>query len=136
MKSSVVRLVAARRKQGEAAIQTTPELRHEWRSGGDALVLRIPKIAPDGFDVELEANVGGLELRCGDMHTPLACGSDLDEAVRDALALIRDLLTPRMRLREQWAGGSAYRWSLETVSNGGWQQEYEMAPTVPCLTAV
>lgn len=127
MESSVVRLVAALRKQGEAAIQMTPELRHEWRSGGDALVLRIPKIAPDGFDVELEANAGGLELRCGDMHTPLACGSDPDEAMRDVLGLLRDLLSPGMRLREQWAGGRAYRWSLEVLGNGGWQREYEMA---------
>ena len=127
MKNSVALLVAALRTQGEAALQTTPALRHEWRSEGDALVLRIPKIAPDGFDVELEANVEGLELRCGDMHTPLAVGSEPDGAVRDALGMIRDLLSPGMRLREQWAGGSPYRWSLEALGNGGWQCEYEMA---------
>jgi hypothetical protein len=92
----------------------------------DALVLRIPKTAPDGFDVELEANGDGLELRCGGMHTPLSAGPQPDQAVRDALGLVRDLLSPGMRLREQQAGGSPYRWSLEATSNGEWHPEYVM----------
>jgi hypothetical protein len=89
--------------------------------------LHFGSLEDAGFDVELEANVRGLELRCGGMHTPLAGGSDPDEAVRDALGLVRDLLSPGMRLTEQWAGGSAYHCSLEAVCNGGWQPEYEMA---------
>ena len=57
--------IAALREQGDLAMRTAPDIRHDWQSSESALVLRIPKIAPDGFDVELEATVEGLELRCG-----------------------------------------------------------------------
>ena len=45
-------------------MRSTPDLRHEWEAGDVRLVLRIPAVSAQGFDVELEANDnGGLELR-------------------------------------------------------------------------
>ena len=119
-------IIESLREQGEAALRDTSALKHEWTAADDRLVLSFPATASEGFDVELEANSDGLELRCGDMHTPLNHGPDPATAVRDALGLIRDLLSPAMRLRELCAGGGAYRWYLESDSATGWQVEYEM----------
>ena len=119
-------LVDGLRQQGEAALEATSGLSHEWLASQDGLVLRIPAISSDGFDVELEANTDGLELRSGGMHTPLDVGPDPATAVRDALGLMRDLLSPAMRLRELRAGGSPYRWFIETRVEAGWCTEYEM----------
>jgi hypothetical protein len=118
-------IIDALRAQGEAALQATPGLKHEWLSNENSLVLRVPAISADGFDIELEANTDGLQLRCGGMHTPLVDGPDPATAVRDALGLLRDLLSPAMQLRDMRAGGGAYRWFLEAASGAGWRVEYE-----------
>ena len=119
-------LIGALEEQGEGAMRASPALQHEWVSEAESLVLRIPAISSDGFDVELEANADGLELRCGDMHTPLEVSSDSATAVRDALGLVRDVLSTGMRLREVTAGGNAYHWLLEARTERGWEVEYRM----------
>ena len=119
-------LIGVLEQQGEAAMRATPALQHEWVSEGQSLVLRIPAISSDGFDVELEANADGLELRCGDMHTSLDVSSDPATAVRDALGLVRDVLTTGMRLRELTAGGTPYRWLVEATTEHGWKVEHTM----------
>ena len=91
----------------------------------ERLILRIPAVESDGFDIEVEANGDGLELRAGGAHFPLD-GADTSTSVRDALGLIRDLLTPAMRLRETLAGGRPYRWRLESLNDDRWETEHEM----------
>ena len=119
-------LIGALEQQGEAAMRASPALPHEWVSEAESLVLRIPAISSDGFDVELQANAGGLELRCGDMHPPLDVSSDPAAAVRDALGLVRDVLSPGIRLRELTAGGNADHWLLEATTERGWEVEFRM----------
>ena len=116
--------VDALKLQGEAAMEATPALKHQWRVSEERLVLRIPAVSPDGFDVELEASADGLELRCGRMHTPLDDASDPAVSICDALGLVRDLLSPAMRLREICASGNPYRWCLEATTERGWRVEY------------
>jgi hypothetical protein len=121
-----VLLIEALRQQGEAAMRATPGVRHEWRQSQQRLALRVPAMSPTGFDIELEVNTSGVELRCRSMHTPLDDGPDSGMAIQSALGLLRDLLTPTMRLREKCANGRPYRWFLETASPTGWRIEYEM----------
>jgi len=47
--------------------------------------------------------------------------------VRDALGLVRDLLSPGMRLRELRAAGRPYKWILEGRLSGQWHTEQTMA---------
>lgn len=44
--------------------------------------------------------------------------------VEDALGLVRDLLSPDMRVRELRAGRSAYRWFIEAFDGRTWKVEH------------
>ena len=46
-------IIDALRAHGEAAIQATPGLKHEWLSNENSLALRIPAMPADGFDMSL-----------------------------------------------------------------------------------
>jgi len=64
------------------------------------------------------------------MHTPMDDDRDPASVVRDALGLVRDLLSAAMRLRELRAGGWPYKWILEARVSGQWQTEQTMGPLV------
>ena len=55
-------------------------------------------------------------------HFPLEHGPE--DLVRSVLGLVRDLLSPAMRVREQCAGGEPFRWHVEMLQDDGtWQVE-------------
>jgi hypothetical protein len=57
------------------------------------------------------------------MHSHFDWQSTAEEACIDALGLVRDLLSPGMRLVETSAGGRPYRWDLEVFDDGRWRLE-------------
>src|SRR6266498_3885481 len=81
-------------RAAKAALSETPEIKHSWA---------------------IAAN----EARC----SLLIPKSTHQEKIVAALGLVRDLLSPHMRIRELRAGKSAYRWHMEALHNNEWQTE-------------
>jgi hypothetical protein len=77
--------------------------------------------------VALVASVEELTLEAGYAHFPLAgAPDDPTTAVTEAFGLLRDVLSPGMRLRELRAGRMPYRWYLEAAVEGTWHTEQMM----------
>jgi hypothetical protein len=108
------------RSQASRVLTAHPSLLYQWH--GDHLV--FPAVDEDGFDVTLQPDAHGIIVLTGvGVHEHID-GSPWD-AVRDALGLARDLLSPDMRVREQRAGGAGYRWVLERRDTGMWRPQSE-----------
>jgi hypothetical protein len=129
---------AALRAQADQVLASHPELHHEWvhgqkaRKGGDAFGLTFPRRSDDGFGVALEATDQGVTVIAstdrGGMHVELETRdyASADDLVAHALGLARDLLGTGMRLRALEAGGTAYRWHLESFDGKVWRTEETM----------
>jgi hypothetical protein len=107
-------IAATLREEAASALARHPDLRHEWSDDGTVVTLRFPPANADGFDVMIQAGEGDLCVFMGANHHHF----DIDprnpkESVTVALGLVRDLLTPNMRLRERRVAGRPYRWLLE-----------------------
>jgi len=124
--SSLNQIAATLREEAAKALAGHPSLRHEWSDEGAVVTLRFPPADAHGFEVAIQAGEGYLYVLMGRNHQPF----DVDprnpaEAVTGALGLVRDLLSPNMRLRELRAGGRPYRWYVETHDGETWQLEAE-----------
>jgi hypothetical protein len=113
----------ALKTQAVAALSDTPEVGHRWSEEAETLTLEIPRIEPDGFDVAVTASKSEILVIAGRMHSHFDWQSTAEEACIDALGLVRDLLSPGMRLVETSAGGRPYRWDLEVFDDGRWRLE-------------
>ena len=117
------------RRQAEAVLVRHPGLRHEWAvEEGGALRLDFPADGPDGFPVQVLAGEGYANVFALGAHELFEAGGDEPpgEVAAAALGLVRDLLSPDMRLRELSAGGRPYKWILEARdAGGGWRAEHE-----------
>ena len=113
-------------KQAEAALAAYPHLHHEWRRQTGEVKLVFPPAGPEGFEVwalasDAELIVGGE----GAHHHFEYDDGPHEDAIAAALGLVRDLLSPTMRVREYLAGASAYRGVLEAEVYGEWHAEEE-----------
>ena len=116
---SVDTYAAELRVQATDILSAHAELPHQWRQNG---TLVIPASSPEGFEVTLRPGDGGIIVFTNrGLHEHFE--GEPTEAVTDALALTRDLLSSDMRIRELRAGGGAYRWILERCTDGGWAAE-------------
>ena len=101
-----------------AALERHPALPHEWIEDDERTGLRIPSSGPGGFDVQIAAVEGGIQLRAGSFHT------HFDEhpatAAPDAVSLMMGLLGPGMRLRERRINGKLRSCSVEVAVESGW----------------
>ena len=113
-------------QQAEAVLAAYPHLHREWRRRTGEVKLVFPPAGPEGFEVwalasDSELIVGGERAH---HHFEYDDGPQ-EDVVAAALGLVRDLLSPAMRVREYLAGASAYRWALEAEVNGEWHSEEE-----------
>ncbi|MBI3878518.1 MAG: hypothetical protein HY301_00435 [Verrucomicrobia bacterium] len=110
----------------KAALSKTPEVKHSWSIDPNEVQcsLSIPKIDEDGFDVTIEVSPDGVVVFGEGAHqhfdTP---ESTHPEKIIAALGLVRDLLSPHMRVGELRAGKSAFRWFMESLHENEWQAE-------------
>ena len=123
---SVEQIAAVLRQEASSALAGHPDLRHEWSDEGTVVTLRFPPADAHGFEVAVQAREGCLYVLMGRTHQPF----DVDVrsprvAVLAALGLIRDLLSPNMRLRELRSGGRPYRWFVESQDGTAWRLEAE-----------
>jgi len=101
-----------------------PEVAHTWTidPAGDRCTLAIPRKDEQGFDITFEIDLDDLSVDFGGFQ---ACDYLEDGTAEDfagnCVGLLYDLLTPLMRIREQLAGETPYKWILECLREGSWE---------------
>lgn len=126
MRASVEQIASVLREEAANVLGSHPDLQHEWIDEGSVVTLRFPPPDTLGFEVGVQAGEGYLYVLMGRMHESFNVDPQQPkEAVITALGLIRDLLSPRVRLRELRAGGRPYRWFVESYDGSTWQLEAE-----------
>ncbi len=109
------------------ALSSRPEVEHTWSIDADEdhCILDIPPCSDTGFSITVEVFPAEITVSMQGPHEHFPLDSDAEELVRSVLGLIRDLLSPAMRLRELRAGGSPYCWHVEMLQEDGtWQTEF------------
>jgi hypothetical protein len=126
MKDRVDHLAAILRRQATAVLSEHPQLRHTWTDQGAVVTLSFPPADASGFEVGLQVGDGYAYVLAGPSHHSFDLMGDSPESdIATALGLVRDLLSPMMRVRELRSGGKPYRWFLEANVNGRWEPEAE-----------
>jgi hypothetical protein len=112
-------------RQAKAALSGYPHLKHEWSIDGDEdhCILDIPEESKDGFPITVEAWPSEITVIAGGAHMHYDLEGDIEDLSGRVLGLVRDLLSPGMRIRECLAGGKPYKWVIELFRNGQWVTE-------------
>lgn len=110
----------------KTAVSKFPDLKHSWKVSEDKTCcsLNFPKQNEDGFDVLIEVSQTEVTVHTQGAHQHFDSDDTTNESkITNALALVRDLLSPHMRIRELRAGKSTYRWHIEALRNNKWNRE-------------
>ena len=113
-------------KIAKEAISKYPELQHSWNMNADGVScsLTFPKQNENGFEILIEVSPNQITVFTVGAHQHFDSPEDSNETkIKTALALVRDLLSSDMRIRELRAGNSAYRWALESLHQNNWRRE-------------
>jgi len=94
----------------------------------DQLTCTIKKSSEAGFDIVIahDPDIAILLLGtdCGyHDHFHLDTFDSEANGFESLLGIVRDLLSPTMRILEVRAGGKARKWELQSLVNGGWHTE-------------
>lgn len=119
---------------------------HRCEERGNIVRVMIPRLRESGFDVTVEAASFGVLVRAGTLfhaHFPFSRDGDGEpqeeyyreamgidpydlyasrEPAEQALGLVRDILSPAVRIRERRAAGIPYYAALETQVRGRWRR--------------
>ena len=115
------------RQYGAAVLARNSEIVHKWNVESDGCSLSIPAVSPNGFDIRFEIERGAITLYWGNWHTRFEPTAGVDKLIEDLFGLLRDMLSPDMRVRELCAGSTPYRGFLESHDGAHWASEHEMA---------
>jgi hypothetical protein len=112
-------------RQAKDALSDSPQIKHTWSMDADEkhCILNIPKDGDNGFPVTVEVRPDEIMVIAGGAHTNFHLDETPDKLAAHALGLVRDLLSPAMRIREHLAGGKPYKWAFELNKNGQWITE-------------
>jgi hypothetical protein len=108
------------------ALATRPEVKHSLSidAGGDHCILDIPPCSDAGFNITIQVFPSEIVVSMQGAHEHFRLEDGPEDLVRSVLGLVRDLLSPAMRVREQCAGGWPFRWHVEMLQNDGtWHTE-------------
>lgn len=113
--------------QGKQFFSEYSQVKHQWSIDGDEdhCILDIPEECDSGFPVTVEVYPDSIMVMASGAHTNLNLNEfeNCDELVAHTLGLVRDLLSPAMRIRERLAGGEPYKWAFEIYQDGKWLTE-------------
>ena len=114
--------------EAKRLLEAFPEVGHQWSIEPDesSCTLTIPAIREDGFDITIEVHSGETVLTCGGFHGHESHEDEPEEFAGHFVGFLYDLLTPLMRVREQCAGGSGYKWTLECRRGDSWEDRGTM----------
>jgi hypothetical protein len=109
-------------KAAKEMLATHLEIKHTWSvdEDEDHCILDIPKQNNDGFDITVEVSPAEILIGAGSAHTEFYLKKDHEELIQSALGLVRDLLSPHMRIRERLAADKPYSWNIESLKDGKW----------------
>jgi len=86
--------------------------------------LVIPKLVADGFEITVEADESEVTVYSEFIaHQHFTSNGNHEEVCQMAMGLVRDLLSPGMRLRVIELGGKPSRAHFETSREGVWRRE-------------
>ena len=104
-----------------------PQVKHEWSIDDDKdhCILDIPEESDSGFPITLEVAPDKILVMASGAHTSfdLEDNETPEEISANVLGLLRDLLSPAMRIHEYLAGGQPYKWAFETHQEKQWITE-------------
>lgn len=113
-------------RHGKEFFLEFPQVKHEWSidQDEDHCILDIPEEYESGFPITVEVEPSQIMVYAQGAHTEFPfCDENPDDLVKDVLGLVRDLLSPAMRIRERLAGGKPYKWAFEVLHEGEWIPE-------------
>lgn len=96
---------------------------HHWTITPHGCVLSIPSQAEDGFDILIDVEINAATVYWGNGHSHYQRADDINALVEEIFGLLRDLLSPNMRVRHYYAGGQFYWASLEAFEGTKWSVE-------------
>jgi hypothetical protein len=105
-----------------------PEVKHSWSIDDDEdhCILDIPKQSEHGFDITVEVYPHEIAVSTDGPHVHFDDVKHIGAAVQEALGLVRDLLSPTMRVVKYQSNGQPYKWCLESLRDGKWYREDTM----------
>jgi hypothetical protein len=114
-------------KQAKSALANHPQIKHEWSidEDEDHCILDIPEQCENGFAITVEVWPTEIMIVGSGAHTQMYLEkyNGADELAAYALGLVRDLLSPAMRILERSAGGEPYKWAFQSYHDGAWRTE-------------
>lgn len=110
----------------ESLIRCSPEHTRDWqlvsKAGNTELV--IPKLAEEGFKITVVADDSEVSVYSEYLaHEHFTSDGDHEAVSNQAMGLVRDLLSPLMRLRVTEVKGSVIRARFEVMRDGAWKAE-------------
>ena len=114
------------RRYGTPVLARYPVVGHQWSVNSGRCELLIPASTPTGFDIDFVVLSHTATVRWGRWHTQFEPEPGIDALVESLFGLLRDMLSPDMRIRELWAWPLPYRGFLEAFDGARWSTEQEM----------
>jgi len=116
------------RQEAQKCIDSENGLEHIWDQCeiGSTCCLRFPPKDLNGFEVEVHVDSNGIVVFGQGSHIHFDEDGDPNMKVKNALALVRDMLSKNMKIVEYWAGKSPYKWKLQLFDGTKWQTEDHM----------
>ena len=111
------------RRYGIEVFTKTPEIAHKWSTESGRCELSIPASSPSGFNIHFVVELDTVTLNWGAWHTHIEQEAGIDTFVEGLFALLRDMLSPDMRIRELYTWPFAYRGFLESFDGTQWSTE-------------
>lgn len=86
--------------------------------------LFIPKLSEEGFEITVEANDSEVTVFSEYLaHRHFTSDGNHEDVSQLAMGLVRDLLSPLMRVRVIELGGKPSRADIEIIRDGQWHRE-------------
>jgi len=106
-------------------LATYPEVKHTWSIDDDEdhCILDIPKQKNDGFDITVEVFPKEIIIIAAGAHIHFDLKESYEKLVQSSFGLVRDLLSPNMRIREMLSANRPYKWYIETLHSTKWTVE-------------
>jgi len=109
-------------KKAKEILVNYPDIRHEWSIDADEdhCILDIPRQSETGFNITVEAFPYEIIVSADGPRHHFDDVKNIETTVENVLGLVRDLLSPAMRIREIVSNGRPYKWHLESQQHGQW----------------
>ena len=115
-------------RYGKAIFIEFPEIEHDWTLSDGNCELFVPAFSASGFDIRFVFERDTVTVIWGIWHSHMdldESGGDTKTRIENLFGLLRDMLSPNMRIRELYAGSRPYRGFLETFDGKVWAVEEE-----------